>query len=412
MNQSYQIYSNEIDWNRTDGLKLYYGNSAESSKGEGFISVPDFGLLNQTGVHDQNLEKGTWEELPCFFEVNSEGEQLPFDMFSAVFFLITRYEEYLPNAKRDEHERYLAESSILSELNVLERPIVDLWCKKLWQKLSGESELNRAYTFISTIDVDNAFAFKHKSFPVKLGGTLKAISRGDNEDLSARMNTYFRRGQDPYDTYDYIHEVHQEVGVKNSIFFFLLSDRNEYDKNLSYTNQFYRGLIQALHRGNKVGIHPGYHSSTQAEVMLEEKLRLEDIIGEEVLMSRQHFLKFKFPTTAAQLVKLGIKQDFSLGYAERLGFRAGTCTPFLFYDLTTEKITELEFHSSAIMDATLNRYLGLNPKEAVIAADEVIKEVKSVGGELVTIWHNETLSELREWKGWKSVFPSVLKLAR
>ena len=196
------------------------------------------------------------------------------------------------------------------------------------------------------------------------------------------------------------------------MFFFLLSNRNEWDRNLPFTNKHLRALVLALQRQNTIAIHPGYHSYQSAETMLEEKLRLEHITEVYVTHSRQHFLKFSFPETPRSLLRAGIKEDYSLGYAEQIGFRGGTCTPFQFFDLEKNETTELVFHSSAIMDATLNRYLGKKKKEAVAKSAEVIKEVKAVSGELVTIWHNETLSELREWKGWRHVFKEVVTLAK
>jgi hypothetical protein len=403
LHEDYTLVYDTAKFNATSGIKLNYSN--ESLEG---VQVIPAGLLEETGIRGQELNTGEWDGLPILF--TNYSEEIPFDIFSATFYLITRYEEYLP-AERDKHDRFKCEGSILSVLKCLDKPIIDIWCAKFQEVLTGKEEFSRTYKFISTIDVDNAYAYNFKSFPIKLGATVKSILAGDIEDLKTRFGCYFRQQKDPYETYDYINSVHSEAEVE-SMFFFLLSKRNEWDKNLPFTNKHLRALVLALQRQNTIAIHPGYHSYQSAETMLEEKLRLEHITEASVTQSRQHFLKFSFPETPRNLLRVGIKEDYSLGYAEQIGFRGGTCTPFQFFDLEKNETTELVFHSSAIMDATLNRYLGLTQKEAVAKSAEVIKEVKAVNGELVTIWHNETLSELREWKGWRHVFKEVITLAK
>ncbi len=403
LQKEFQITSDRSFFENSDAIKINY-----SSEGVDGIQILPQGLLEESGVHKKEFKTGHWDELPVFFV--SENSLIPFDLFSAVFFLITRYEEYSAS-KRDVHDRFLSTDSILNKLDVLQRPIVDLWCQKLNSLLFGTQILSREYKYVSTIDIDNAYAYKYKTSYMKVGSAIKAMLRGDSQDLIRRVGCYFRRKPDPYDTYEFIEKTHQENNV-SSMFFFLLSDRNEWDKNLSYTNKYLRALVRKISVGNAVGIHPGYTSYLSSDVILKEKLRLEDILDAKMKSSRQHFLRFRFPETPRNLITAGIKNDYSLCYAEKLGFRGGTCTPFKFYDLEEEMPTALLFHSAAIMDATLNRYMGLNSEEASIEALKVIKEVKAVNGELNTIWHNETLSDIREWKGWRPVFEQVISAAK
>jgi len=402
MAQRYKLYDSYIDFENSSDQKINY--SSKNLKG---IQITPNGLLEEKGLNQWKISNGEWRKLPIFF--TNSSSQIPFDVFSAVFYLISRYEEYLPS-ERDSHDRYKAMNSILYKLGILHKPIVDLWCQQLHLELFGTTALSRTYSYLSTIDVDNAYAYKFKSFWVKAGGTIRSVLRRDKQDLRLRIGCYFRKQEDPYDNYDVIDQVHKSVKA-GGIYFFLLSDKNEKDRNLSYTNKHYRSLISALQRENQVGIHPGYRTSTDPERTHTEKVRLEDIIGKEVLKSRQHFLKFKFPETARNLVQCGVEEDYSMGYAEELGFRAGTCTPFRFFDLQKNESSSLEFHSSPIMDATLNRYLSLSPDEAISRAKSLITEVESLGGEMVTIWHNETLSEINEWKGWTRVFKEIVSHA-
>jgi hypothetical protein len=98
-----------------------------------------------------------------------------------------------------------------------------------------------------------------------------------------------------------------------------------------------------------------------------------------------------------------------MGYASQLGFRAGTCTPFFWYDLQLEKQTHLKIHPFAVMDVTLKQYLQLNPDEAIVKIEELLLAIKLVDGTFCSLWHNESLSDFGKWKGWRVVYETMLK---
>ncbi|MFL5753741.1 MAG: hypothetical protein ACJ76F_10055, partial [Bacteroidia bacterium] len=87
------------------------------------------------------------------------------------------------------------------------------------------------------------------------------------------------------------------------------------------------------------------------------------------------------------------------------------CTPFYWYDLDTETETNLRIHSFAVMDATLRFYMKVNPEDVIPLIRPLVEDVKKMNGQFVSIWHNETISDWREWKGWKDVYEEVVKVA-
>ena len=95
-------------------------------------------------------------------------------------------------------------------------------------------------------------------------------------------------------------------------------------------------LIKQLGNTSTIGIHPSYASNKNSKMIGIEKQRLEHILGKSVHHNRFHFLKFSLPKSYQQLLAYGISNDYSMGYADQIGFRAGTCTPFNFYDLENE----------------------------------------------------------------------------
>ena len=117
----------------------------------------------------------------------------------------------------------------------------------------------------------------------------------------------------------------------------------------------------------------------------------------------------KFPETYRNLAERDITDDYSMGFANEIGFRAGICTPFNFYDLDNESESTLRIHPFGIMDATLNLYMKLSQDEAVARVKKIIREVKRVNGDFIFIWHNETLSDDMQWKGWRKVYEEIIE---
>ncbi len=161
----------------------------------------------------------------------------------------------------------------------------------------------------------------------------------------------------------------------------------------------------------KIGIHPSYSSNSNHSKLLKEIKRLETITKKEVTKSRQHFLKLTLPETYNHLCDLGIADDYTMGYASVVGFRASICTPFTFYNLDLETVLPLKVHPFAVMDATLLYYMKLNTEEAMKKISDLIEEVKKVDGTFISLWHNDTFSDYKQWLGWKDVYKNMIKLA-
>ena len=161
-----------------------------------------------------------------------------------------------------------------------------------------------------------------------------------------------------------------------------------------------------------IGIHPSYGSNTNFTKLPKEIKRLEGITKREVTKSRQHFLKLTLPETYNQLADLGIIEDYTMGYASAIGFRASICSVFTFYNLDTESVLPIKIYPFAVMDATLLYYLELSPQASLIQISELIEEVKNVNGTFISLWHNDTFSNHKQWEGWQSVYTEMVKVAK
>jgi hypothetical protein len=184
-----------------------------------------------------------------------------------------------------------------------------------------------------------------------------------------------------------------------------------FNKNQHPGNRCYRKLIRETDLLYSTGIHPSYDAGTNGTMLRNECEILNRITGKPVTRSRSHFLKLSMPFTCRLLIDNQISEDYTMGYADQPGFRAGTCTPFRFYDLIREEETTLTFFPITLMDGTLKDYLHLNPEQGLAIIRELIAVTRQYNGIFMSLWHNESLSNRHRWKGWLTVYKELIDLA-
>ncbi|MEP2170924.1 MAG: polysaccharide deacetylase family protein [Polaribacter sp.] len=391
-----------------NGPKMTYTKTPLGN--EFFVKSND--LLFEQGVNDMEIVIQKWDEVPCFFKAGAKSA-IPYDIFAASFYLISRYEEYLPHVK-DKHGRYTAEQSLAFKYRFLEKPVVDIWAYKLLdalkEKFPNYKYNKREYKFISTVDIDNAYAYKYKSLVRGIGGFFNDLFHFRLVNVWNRFAVTFNIKKDPFDTFQQILDIRKGKNIR-TIFFFLIGDYTTFDTNVSASKNKYRLLIKEMVDYARVGLHPSYFTMNNTELLKKEKIRLEQIINMPIQRSRQHYLRFSLPETYQNLIDLEILEDHSMGYASNVGFRASTCTPFYFYDLDFEIQTPLKIFPFALMDTTLNDYMKLTPRQSLGRIRDLKNEVKAVNGTFITLFHNESLSNYDRWKGWKRLYDSMIKIA-
>lgn len=389
-----------------NGLKLTY--SKQPLGNEIFIKSEE--LLFEQGINDIEVKMGEWDAVPCFF-MNRQPATIPFDIFAASFYLLSRYEEYLPHVK-DHYGRFSSKESLAYTANFLEKPLIDIWAYKirglLQEKYVDFQFENRSFEYISTIDVDMAYCYDQKGVIRTVGGYIKDLVNVKIKELWLRTSVILGLKKDPYDTFDELIELQKKFNIK-TIFFFLVSEYTTYDKNISSRNASYRSLIKTVADYCKVGLHPSYFTMKNDVKLKKESKRLEEITNMPVQRSRQHYLRIDIPETYQNLIGLEINEDYSMGYAQDYGFRASTCTPFYFYDLDYEIQTPLKIFPFAVMDVTLKDYLQYSYKRSYEVINKLAKEVQQVDGTFITLFHNETVSEHGRWKRWKKLYRDVFK---
>lgn len=390
------------DFNTAACPKINYSYQVFTNKG---ITIQPSSLLFENNISTSSIH------FNLSIETTIVGTQhvLSFDVLAASFYLLSRYEEYLP-FKADEHGRFRACQSMAFQQGFLKRPIINSWSlevKKILERLFPTINMSTPTYFpIITYDIDIAWAFINRSVYRTIGATFKNLALNFST-FKRRIKTYLHIQKDPFDTFEYI--LNQQK--KNNLpahFFFLLGQYGKYDKNIRPDSKALHDLIKTIHREHNIGIHPSYGSNRSEDQLTLEYQTLVNITGSKITKSRQHYLKLTFPDTYRRLIELGIEEDYTMGYADAVGFRASIATPFPWFDLEKNEATHLMIYPFQVMDVTLKNYLKLNPDEARELIQEIILVCKEVGGCFSAIWHNSSLSTLDGWDKWISVYEDTL----
>jgi len=292
------------------------------------------------------------EQFDFPFEVPENGAfHFNFDLFAASFILQSRYEEEVISS-RDAFGRFESKNSLLSRRKWLERPMVDEWRLALLRAIQERFPFfdysPTSHQVQLTVDVDSAYAYLHKGMYRTAGGFAKDVVKFQFGNLFRRTLVLLRLREDDYKTYDYIESLQDKFGF-DLTYFFLLANFGAHDKNVPYTSKALQQLIQSLSKKYCVGIHPGVASHDSLSTLKEEIRRLQFITEKKVLRARMHYLKMNGAETYRHLLQCEIDNDYTLGFADVIGFKSGTAFPHYWYDFKQEKETALLLHPFVAM---------------------------------------------------------------
>lgn len=373
------------------------------------FTVHPHGLLTESGVQARVINCMETNGIKAFFPT---GGDMPFDIFAATFYLLSRYEEYLPYTP-DQFGRYPHTASLAFKAGFLQQPLVNTWwhyfIKRVQEKLSVQLAGKSQFTFLPTYDIDIAWSYMNKGFWRNTGGWCKDLLQGNLSLLNKRIAVLRGKQKDPFDTYGWLHQLHEQYRLKPYYFFLLAHHRTQYEKNIAPDNKQLIALINDHLIRYPVGIHPSWNSSLDEGVMKQEVQTLTQIAGKPVPASRQHYIKLTLPGTYRMLLAQGIRFDFSMGYGSINGFRASVAMPFYWYDLEKEQQTDLLLFPFCFMDANAYYEQNNTPQDALTEMKNLYNSVSEVNGLFSMIWHNNFVGTDPVFTGWKEVYEQFMQ---
>ena len=407
----YRLSTSAAEYQSFEGLKINYSHTALNAGNE--LHILPSGLLAESMVTllkpEVCLPGGHW---PALFP-DRQGIQTTFshDLFSSCFFLLSRYEEYQGDVHGDMYGRLMARDSWQYRAGLLEYPLVDYWAMQLVtalrQRWPGVEFPKRQYRHLPTFDVDIAWAYLQRPWWRQALSLARDMAMKDWTNLHLRWRVWSGKEADPYDCYAWLRSALELRGME-PWFFFHLGNYGPGDPALSYRNKALRRLVREVGNWAGTGLHPSLASNRIKGRLEIEKNRIESILGRSVRETRQHYLALSLPNTYRRLLAAGFEKDYSMGFSDMPGFRAGISGSFPWYDLPAERQTDLWVQPLHVMDVTLKQYLKLEPEQAKVLISRLAGRCREVNGTFCSLWHNSSFHPGEGWAGWEPIFLHLL----
>ena len=402
---SFNITLHDVSFNAYEGPKINYSDLSFSES----YTIRPHKLLFEKEIKLQELKCTEEDGRNTFF--NTPGSDHSFDIFAAVFYLISRYEEYLPHRK-DMYGRYAHENSLAFKEGFLNIPLINVWAKNfavaIQKRFQSFNFQLSTFNFTPTYDIDIAYSYKHKGLVRNIGGFLKSPS-------AERIKVLTGAAKDPFDAYAWLDNLHEQFNLQ-PVYFFLVAEKNgPYDKNILPHKKAMEKIIKQHAKKYSIGLHPSWQSGDNKSLLKKEKERLIAMIKPAKSVpapSRQHYIRFNLPEGYQRLITAGLTDDYSMGYGSINGFRASTASSFFWYDLEKEAETNLRIHPFCFMDANSYYEQRQTSEQTFIELMHYLSVCKAVNGTLITIWHNNFLGTANEFNGWAAVYEKFIVQVR
>ncbi|MYN13580.1 hypothetical protein GSY71_10585 [Pusillimonas sp. TS35] len=340
------------------------------------------------------------------FQPDAQGISVNYDILGLTYWMLSRQEE-VGRPERDEHQRFPAAASHALRHGYLERPVVDEWLAILGQAINRvwPQFPRQRSTFSMRIshDVDWPSRYGFSGPPHLMRMMLSDLINGRSmrEVLRAPFIRMATRHQllagDPNNTFDWIMDLSDRHGLTSAFYFICGRTNPGMDATYELGHPAIRALLRRIHaRGHEIGLHPSYHTYRDPHAFAREASYLRQICAEEGISQlewggRMHILRWETPTTLRNWESVGMHYDSTLSYADRPGFRCGTCFEYPAFDPVEQAALNLRIRPLIAMECTIMapRYLGLGTGDAAHEKFRQLKDAcRSVAGCFTLLWHN------------------------
>lgn len=371
----------------------------------GVLHIQPVELLQNQFIQSVEVVVSEWEQLPVFFQ--GKGD-IPFDWFAASFYLISRYEEYLP-FQPDGYGRFPASASLAYRAGFLNRPLIQEWTASIRKKFNFHSlpEIQAEPQIQFTFDMDELFQFRHISCWRQGKRALRSLLTADGSRLELQYKVMKGERPDPYDAWQNLWPSMKSLPLRPLFFFSGAGKVQGNDRQLSVGHPAVKKILHRCREEGEIGWHPSWASYQQPSLMEEELKRVEQGVGQNITRSRFHYLRFHLPESYHTLSCQGIQHEYSMGYGDVNGFRASYADAFPWFDLSGNRVSSLIIHPFFFMDTVAVFQQKSDPEKVVSLLSAIQRQYKGMVRELQVVFHPHCLSEL----GWRKLAEAWMQSA-
>ncbi|MBI2258990.1 MAG: hypothetical protein HYU67_08835 [Flavobacteriia bacterium] len=347
-----------------------------------------------------------------FFEQTENSIRCGVDIFASVFFMLSRWEE-LTIDQRDNDNRIPAKACMSAKYDFLHRPVVDEWIEFIWNCLKALGftleRKEHSHNFNLSCDVDNPFdpAIRNFSYLFKsIVGDL--FKRKTLKSACERIKNYFlsRLISDNYDpvySFDWLIELAKRNNLTMT-FYFIAENKEVRNGTYSIENKKIIELFKKINQNkHEIGLHGSYQSYNSEKRLFHEQKKINFIleknaISQQIINSRQHYLRWDSKITPDLLNHIGIEMDSTGGYADLPGYKYGTCKDFSMWSWKKNEKLKLKQRPLIVMDATYmdKEFLNLGNDESLKEKILYFKKLSLKYGNFNLLWHNDRLKSQKE----------------
>ena len=353
--------------------------------------------------------------LPVIYGRPSEGRwiyrsedqsYLGVDVFGSAFFMLTRYEEAVHPA-RDHYGRFPAQACLAAAEEFLDRPVVNEYIELLWEAIAdlcpNLTRKTRSYRAFISHDVDEASIAGRTSMSILRSAGCDVLVRREPALALRKLRAHYACSHgkaatdDPYNTFDFIMDVSEKYGLRDAFYFVVTSPKHPLDPRYDIDHPSMRKLMSNIHqRGHEIGFHGSFNSYSDARKTSDEFKNLlaiceQEGISQRVWGGRQHYLRWANPLTWKNWADAGLDYDSTLTYAERPGFRTGSCFEYPAWDLAGRKQLRIKERPLIVMEFSLLFYMKCSLRATEEHILDLIATCRRFRGDFTLLWHSHLL---------------------
>jgi hypothetical protein len=272
--------------------------------------------------------------------------EFPLDLVAATFLLLTRWEEVHHPGRPDAHGRARSADSLACRQGFADRPVLDEWAMVLraWLQAAAPSWRARTQPFRVALTHDVDLPQRYPSGWHVLRACLAELLIYSHRPREAvRVFREGLRAAKETDLDPYVKSTRRQMrfctrlGIRGT-FNLMTALPSRYDRGYDVRESPCPELVEEMRKhGHRIGWHPGYRAARHPSVFAAEKERMDRLMGGSRYGGRHHYLRWSAETSWDRWEDHGLLYDSSVGYADTIGFRCGTASPFSCFSLRRQR---------------------------------------------------------------------------